>query len=71
MTADRLLRGMLEGVEMVLQQPVARKAIRCADPQMIAFDREQPAGTDPGIEDGGRQFVGERIEQPRPKASQH
>jgi hypothetical protein len=34
---------------------------------MVALDRQEPAGPDPGIEDRGRQLSGQGLEEARPK----
>ena len=55
MAADDLAGCLLERVEVVLQQPVARERVRRADAQVIALDGEQPARTQPVVDDGGRE----------------
>jgi hypothetical protein len=66
--ADALLSRRLQGVEMMLRQPVAAESVRRPDSQMVALDCEQPARTDPRFEDGWRQTAARRLQYLRPKA---
>ena len=50
MAAQTLLRGALERLEMVLEEPVSEEAIGRADADVVALDREKSARAHPGIE---------------------
>jgi hypothetical protein len=66
--AETLLRGVLERVEVVLDEPVARKGVRRPDAEAVALDGQEPARANPRIEDGVGEFSGEGLEKPSPKA---
>ena len=66
--AETLLRSVLERVEVVLDEPVARKGVRRPDAESVALDGQEPARANPRIEDGVREFAGEGLEKPTPKA---
>src|SRR5205823_1684681 len=66
--AETLLRSVLERVEVVLDEPVARKGVRRPDAEAVALDGQEPARANPRIEDGVREFAGEGLEKPTPKA---
>jgi hypothetical protein len=44
MAADALGRGRLDRIEVVLNQPVPRKAVRGGDRKVIALQRQRPTG---------------------------
>jgi len=69
--ADDALRRLLQRLQMMLDQPVTRKRVGCADLEVIAFDGEQAAGTHPLIDDRGGELVGHGVEEATPKAIQH
>jgi len=47
LASDHRLRRLLQRLEMMLEQPVARKRVGRADLQMVALDRKEAAGTPP------------------------
>ena len=63
--------GVLSALQVMLNQPVARKAVRRADLQMIALYGKQATGPHPLIDDGRGQFVADGVEKTTPKAIQH
>jgi len=50
MAAQTLLRGALERLEMVLEEPIAEEAIGRADTEVVALHGEKSARAHPGIE---------------------
>jgi len=62
---------VLERLEMMLRQPIAREPVRRTDAQVIALDGEQPARPHPGIHHGRGELVRSGIEEASPKAIQH
>lgn len=65
--ADALLGGRLQRLEMVLDEPVARESVGCADAEVIALHRHEPARTNPRVHDGGREVTAGRVQDTRPK----
>jgi hypothetical protein len=52
---------------MVLEQPVAVKAVGSSDTKMIALDGDKAARTEPGIHHGSRQMLTGGLQDARPK----
>ena len=67
MAAENLARRLMEGVEIVLGQPVARKLVRCANSEVIPLDRQEPAGPNPVVEDRRGERPREGIDESRPE----
>ena len=71
MTAQHFARGLMERVEVVLREPIARELVRCADAQVVPFDREQAARADPVVEDRRGKGPGQGVDESSPKVFQH
>src|SRR5262249_51493171 len=71
MAADALSSGLVERVEAVLREPVARKLVPGADPKVVTRDRDQAAWPDPVVENRRRQRASQNIEEAGPKVIQH
>src|SRR2546422_8750370 len=67
MTAENLAGRLVECVEMVLGDPIPRELIRCADSEVIPFDREEPARTDPVVENRRGERPREGVDESRPE----
>src|SRR2546425_6113793 len=71
MAAETLAGRLMESVEVVLSQPVARELVRGADSQVVALEGSEPARPNPVIEDRRGQRPSQGIEESRPKVIQH
>jgi hypothetical protein len=71
LTAETVLRRVLQGLKMVLGEPVAGKLVGSSDPQVIAFDGDQTALPNPRIDHGRRHLAREGLEEAGPEVVQH
>ena len=71
MAAEHLARGLMERVEVVLGQPVARELVRRADPKVVTLDRHEAARADPVVEDRRGERPSQGFDESSPKVFQH
>src|SRR5207249_11654441 len=69
-TAQAFLRRALQGLEVMLHEPVTREPIRGSNLQMVALDGLEMARAQPRIEDRWRQLAGKRFQEAGPEAIQ-
>ncbi len=69
--AQALGGGGLQGRHVALQEPVAREAVGRADSEVITFEGDEAAWTDPGIDGRGGNAAGNGFDESVPKAGEH
>jgi len=67
MSANHLAGRLVERLEIVLGQPVARELVRCADSEVIPFDRDEPARANPVVENRRGERPREGVDESRPE----
>src|SRR2546427_13127151 len=71
MAAETLAGRLMESVEVVLSQPVARELVRGADSQVVALNGKEPARPNPVVEARRGERPSQGIEESRPKVIQN
>src|SRR5207249_3827301 len=67
MSANHLAGRLVERLEIVLGQPVARELVRCADSEVIPFDRDEPTRANPVVENWRGERPREGVDESRPE----